>query len=349
MKLSHIGIMVNDLYKMTLFYKKVFGFKEVYSYSSKNTRGLKTVFLNNNSITIELLHVEGSRVGENKNIHISFEVDDVDAEFDRLRNLGVNIVSGVRNTGDGYREGVIKDPENNTIEVSKRVTSIPNYKVEAVIFDLDGTIIDSEDNYYEADRILLGKYGINFTQDMKLDYIGTGNHSMMVSVKDRFGIDETVQQLLRLKNDIYLDIARKHTRVYAQMREFLEILHEQSVPMALASGSSPEILDELTTTLGLKKYFKFIVSAEDVEKGKPEPDIFLLTAKKLGVSPENCVVVEDSKYGVEAAKRAFMRCIAVPYITTKPLEDPFITADLLFEDGMKSFDPVAAYNFVSSF
>lgn len=349
MKLSHIGLWVNDLYETTLFYKKVFGFKEIYNYISVNTPGLKTVFLTNGHITIELLHKSGDPHILYSRNHVSFEVDNVDFEFERLLQLNVVILRPPRNTGDGFREIEIRDPEGHIIELTQRIAPIITYPVKAVIFDLDGTIIDSEDNYYEADRLLLSHYGVEFTQEMKKKYIGTGNHAMMIDIKNRFQLEESLDNLLKQKNEIYLKIAREHTNIYPKMKEFIEILHQREIPMALASGSSPEIIRELTEILGLKQYFKAILSAEDIGKSKPAPDIFYAAAERLEAAPENCVVIEDSKYGVEAAKRAFMKCIAVPYLAEKPLDDAFITADLLFENGMSDFAPSEAIHWIDTF
>jgi beta-phosphoglucomutase-like phosphatase (HAD superfamily) len=81
-----------------------------------------------------------------------------------------------------------------------------------------------------------------------------------------------------------------------------------------------------------------VVSAEEVPRGKPAPDVFLEAARRLGVPAHECAVVEDARFGVEAARRAFMRCIAVPYLHDPPLDDAFLMADLLFPDGMDGFD-----------
>jgi beta-phosphoglucomutase-like phosphatase (HAD superfamily) len=89
-----------------------------------------------------------------------------------------------------------------------------------------------------------------------------------------------------------------------------------------------------------------VVSAEEVPRGKPHPDVFEEAARRLGIPAHECLAVEDSRQGVEAAKRAFMRCIAVPYLTDQPLSDRFAMADLLFEEGMKSFDADAAFRWI---
>ncbi|OHD12055.1 MAG: hydrolase [Spirochaetes bacterium GWD1_27_9] len=235
------------------------------------------------------------------------------------------------------------------MEISNKVLDFKGGAIKAVIFDLDGTLIDSEDNYYEADKILLSRYGIDFTQEDKKQYIGTGNLEMMKRIKLRYNINETAETLLEKKNSLYLNLAKNNTKVFSEMKEFLNLLKDNNYPLAVASGSSPIILEELLTSLDLKKYFDIIVSAEEVKKGKPAPDIFLETANRLNIEPHNCCVIEDSQYGVEAAKKAFMYCIAIPYLTEKPLADSFTLADLIFEDGMKQFLAKKAFDWVKEF
>ncbi|HNZ25692.1 MAG TPA: HAD family phosphatase [Spirochaetota bacterium] len=214
--------------------------------------------------------------------------------------------------------------------------------INAVIFDFDGTLVDSEENYYLADKKLLLKYGIKFTQAMKREFIGTGNYEMMKKIRLKYGIDKSAEELTQEKNDIYLKIALNNTKVYPKMLDFLKGVIELKYKVAVASGSSPNILKELLSSTELAKYFEIVVSSEDAPKGKPAPDIFLEAAKRLKVDPSKCCAVEDSKYGVISAKSAGMLCISVPYLTTQPLDPNFEKSDLLFRKGMKEFDPEKA-------
>lgn len=109
--------------------------------------------------------------------------------------------------------------------------------------------------------------------------------------------------------------------------------------MAVASETPKSILIKLLTKLGILHYFDVIVSAEEVENGKPAPDIFIETAKRLHTPAENILVFEDSENGVESAKKAHMICIATPYLVNDPLENIFYEADILFKKGIKEFDP----------
>jgi HAD superfamily hydrolase (TIGR01509 family) len=226
------------------------------------------------------------------------------------------------------------------------VRPAPRYAVKAVIFDLDGTVIDSEDNYHEADRLLLAHYGIEFTKAMKAGYIGMGNYSMMEQIKQTYNLPDTIEEMTAVKNSIYLELALKHTRIFQSMFKLIKKLHNMKMPMALATGSSPEVVKKLVALLDLRRYFQVCLSADDVGKSKPEPELFLETAKRLGIDPYNCLVIEDSKFGVEAAGRANMRCIAIPSVVEQPPSDAFLTADLFFKKGMRAFNYRKTYRWI---
>ena len=249
------------------------------------------------------------------------------AELVRLGFTGA-ILRPPRNTGDGFREMELSDPEGNVIELSSRIAPEPRYPVRAVIFDFDGTLVDSEPNYYRADREMLGRRGIPFTSEEKRRYIGGSSLDMWADLRIRLELPETAEELVALRDALYLEIALSNTEVFPEMRRMWDRVRACPLPIAVASGSAPGVLRGLLGAVG---------------RGKPAPDVFLEAARRLGVPPEECVVIEDTRYGVEAAKRAFMRCIAVPYIVDPPLADAFLMADLLFADGMKGFDADRAF------
>lgn len=212
--------------------------------------------------------------------------------------------------------------------------------IKGVIFDFDGTLVDSEKNYFISDRNFLKEFGIDFTPEMQKEVSGMGNLAFIKKLKNEYSIKGEEKELLKRKNEHYLKVARNNTAVFPEMKRFLEILKKNCFKIGVASGSSPEILEVLLMETSLKAYFDVVISSEseNIKNGKPHPDVYLEAAKKLGLNPDECVAVEDSKYGVEAAKAAKMSCIAVPYIVEKPLHPSFYKADLLFENGMKDFD-----------
>ncbi|HEY9373610.1 HAD family phosphatase [Streptomyces sp.] len=217
----------------------------------------------------------------------------------------------------------------------------------AVVFDLDGTLVDSEPNYYEAGRRTLAAYGVtDFGWERHTDFIGIGTRETLETLGREYGIDAPVDELLAAKNRHYLELARASTPVYPQMRKFVELLHAQGTPMAVASGSSRAAIEAILAVTGLAAYLTTLVSAEEVPRGKPEPDVFLEAARRLGVPAGACVVVEDAPPGAAAASAAGMRCIAVPYVAATADDPAFRAADLLFPGGQPEFTARAALDWL---
>lgn len=218
--------------------------------------------------------------------------------------------------------------------------------IRATIFDLDGVLVDSEPNYLESERILFSRYGISFTADMKVPYIGMSTREMLERVAAEFGVSTPLDTLVDEKNLIYLRLAAERTPVNAPMRTLLKLLREHQYPLALASGSSLAAIEAVLASTGFGTYFDVVVSADSVPRGKPAPDLFLEAARRLNIEPAACVVVEDSGYGVRAARRAQMRCIAIPYGGRLSMADAFAEADLLLAGSMANVDGAAVFAWI---
>lgn len=219
--------------------------------------------------------------------------------------------------------------------------------IKAVIFDLDGTLIDSEPNYFEADHKLLKEYGIELDLEMKKKYVGMSTQEMLEDLSRKYSFSDSIEVLAAKKNRYYMDIARSKTTVFPEMNKFLHLIKEHGYATALASGSSPEIIEEILSITQLSSLFDVVLSSEEVEKGKPEPDVFLESARRLNIRPEHCLVMEDSQYGVEAAKRASMVCVAIPYPTDGPLPEAFAKADYLVKGGMGNFSAEKTFRWLT--
>ncbi|MEV5437575.1 HAD family phosphatase [Streptomyces sp. NPDC052682] len=217
----------------------------------------------------------------------------------------------------------------------------------AVIFDLDGTLVDSEPNYYEATRQTLAAHGVrDYTWADNESYVGISNQDATVLWKERFGLSVPAQELLAELYRRYLELARAHTPVYPEMRRFVELLAAEGVPMAVASGSSPEAIGVVLAGTGLAAYLRTVVSSEEVARGKPAPDVFLEAARRLGAAPSDCVVLEDAAPGAAAAHAAGMRCVALPYVAEQADAPEFGTADLLLRDGQREFTAQGVYDWL---
>ncbi|MDV6290518.1 HAD family phosphatase [Streptomyces sp. UP1A-1] len=214
----------------------------------------------------------------------------------------------------------------------------------SVIFDLDGTLVDSEPNYYEAGWQTLAEYGVDdFTWTDHEGYVGISTQETVADWKRRYGLRAPVEELLAVKNRHYLDLARTSARAYPEMRKFVELLAGEGVPLAVASGSSPEAIAAILARTGLDSLLPTVVSADEVARGKPAPDVFLEAARRLGADPADCVVLEDAAPGAAAAHAAGMRCIAIPYVAAQADAPEFATAQLLVRGGQSEFSARAAY------
>lgn len=208
----------------------------------------------------------------------------------------------------------------------------------SVLFDLDGTLVDSEPNYFEATRRTLAAHGVTgFDWARHTDFIGIGTLETLRTLAAEYGVTAPEEELLDATNRHYLELARTATPVFPEMRAFVERLYAEGVPMAVASGSSPAAIEAVLAGTGLDAYLTTTVSAEEVERGKPAPDVFLEAARRLGVAPEQCVVLEDAAPGAAAAHAAGMRCLALPYVPGTADDPAFATADLVLPDGQREF------------
>jgi beta-phosphoglucomutase family hydrolase len=205
--------------------------------------------------------------------------------------------------------------------------------VRAVIFDLDGVLVDSEPLLYEAERLMLAEHGIDLTPEMKRPFIGLGGREILEAFAETFGLDADIDVLADRKMSLYRTLLATVSG-FAATADLARSLHDAGVPVAVASGSTPEAIEAALKAIGLRELFDVVVSVEEVSSGKPAPDVFLEAARRLRVAPAACVVVEDAIPGVRAARAAGMRCIAIPSVPD-PLHEDFATVDLLVAGGME--------------
>ena len=213
------------------------------------------------------------------------------------------------------------------------------HSVEAVIFDLDGTLIDSEENHLESDRILLARRGIDFTKEEKAAFVGKDIQEFVAAVVEKYGLSGGIPEVLAEKNTIYREIALRKSRLYPPMRTVLEELKRRDIPMAVATGSNASIGEEILEGFGVRSCFSFFISSAEVEHGKPAPDIFLETARRMGADPARVLVFEDTVFGVRAALEAGMMCVALPAPGKSEGEPLFLKADYFVDGGPDNLDP----------
>jgi len=199
--------------------------------------------------------------------------------------------------------------------------------MKAIIWDLDGVIVDSAPYHFSAWRELFGRLGKDYAaEDFKRNF-GRRNDDILRSVLGN-SPEEEIKVLAQQKEEIFRERIREKVKPLPGVLELLEDAHSGGFRMALVSSAPQENIELILSSLGIKEYFDCLISGQELQRGKPDPEGFLLAAEKLGVAPARCIVIEDALSGVEAAKRAGMKCIAVT--TTHPKE-LFSGADLVVD------------------
>jgi beta-phosphoglucomutase len=191
----------------------------------------------------------------------------------------------------------------------------------AVIFDFDGVITDSEILHFRAFNAVLSKHGFELTkQEYYKTYLGLSDVDCFKALigEGRLHIEESqAQTLVQQKTKVFEQLARTEGRIIEGVRDFLQMLSQNRTPTAICSGALRAEIELILEGAKLRGYFEAIVSAEEVKRGKPDPQGFLLALKKLNkprvkpITPAGCVVIEDSHWGLQAARAAHMHSIAV--------------------------------------
>ena len=184
--------------------------------------------------------------------------------------------------------------------------------LKAVIFDMDGVIIDSEPTHKKMENETYNKLGIEVTEDEHNTFVGSTSRYMWETLKNTYKINQTLEELIEYERNIYfkyLNSDECEIKLIDGVKELIEDLHENGVKLAIASSSPLNVIEAIAKKFKIEEYFEVFVTGDYVKKSKPEPDIFLLASEKLGVGAEECAVIEDSNNGVRAAKKAGMKCV----------------------------------------
>jgi len=180
---------------------------------------------------------------------------------------------------------------------------------DAIIFDCDGTLADTMPAHYVAWRATMSRYGIDFSEDRFYAMAGRPTDRIIQILAAEQGVVVDVAQAAREKEEAFLEALGEVLPV----EPVTEVVRRSrgKLPIAVATGAIRPVLEKTLLQIGLDGWFDAIVTAEDTERHKPEPDVFLEAARRLGVAPERCQVYEDSDFGVEAARRAGMQWVDI--------------------------------------
>ncbi len=213
-----------------------------------------------------------------------------------------------------------------------RKTDIQLPPFDAVIFDMDGVLVNTEPIYVEVEQNNFRKLGLTILENEHKTFQGTATDRMWQILKQKYRIEQTVEELVQMTNSMVTPYftSLQFIETMPDVKLLIKKLKNKKVPLALASSSYPDVIEIILQKTGLKDYFDAIIDGQMAGVSKPEPDIFLLAAQNLGVLPGKCIVIEDSANGIKAAKSAGMFCIAFAGPGTE-LQDQS-QADLIIAD-----------------
>ncbi|MCM8711406.1 HAD family phosphatase [Clostridium sp. SYSU_GA19001] len=214
---------------------------------------------------------------------------------------------------------------------------------KAAIFDMDGVIIDSEPIYYKICSEFLNGLNVNMTKDEYYTYVGKPAEEMWKSLKKKYNLKESIEELVKINRENYINYLKTSTeeKLIDGVMELMKSLYENNIKLALASSTSLKNIYTVLDKFNLTKFFQVIVSGDDIKEGKTSPQIFLYTAEKLKAAPCECIVIEDSCLGINSAKKAGMKCIAIDNVNSGKQDRS--SADLI----IKSFSDIDYFKLCS--
>ena len=208
--------------------------------------------------------------------------------------------------------------------------------IKAVIFDMDGLLIDSEPLWKEVEVRSFTEVGVPLTREMTNATMGLRTDEVVEHWFARYPWKEPIKKEVEDKiTERVIELISEKGRALKGVEGIIDLFATANIPMAIASSSQTTIINAVLEKIPIRKYIKVIHSAEDEPYGKPHPGVYTTTAKKLEVSPEHCLAFEDSPNGVLAAKAAEMKCIAVPDSSIKE-DERFSKADMVL-DSLEDF------------
>ena len=205
----------------------------------------------------------------------------------------------------------------------------------AVLWDMDGTLIDSEELHWISWRNTMANEGIAITREQFLASFGQRNDSIIPQWLGAAATPERIERIANAKEELYRHLIRRDgISPLPGVATWLHRLHRDGWLQVIASAAPRANIDAVLEALSAAHIFQGTVSAEDVRRGKPDPEVYLTAASKIGVSPQNCIVVEDAAAGIEGARRAGMRSIGVTH------DGNHLQADVVVE-SLDQLDPDA--------
>jgi HAD superfamily hydrolase (TIGR01509 family) len=203
--------------------------------------------------------------------------------------------------------------------------------LEALIFDMDGVLVNSTRYIWDSFNVLLKSSGVQLSDEEMKKYLGCSLRDKLRRWKEDYGIKEyDLEEFSREAGEAELELVKKNVKPDEALITLLKEAKDYGVRLAVATSSLRWRAEKMLDLLQIRSYFNAVITAEDVENHKPDPDIFLEAAKQLGIAPGYCVVFEDAANGLEAARRGGMKCVAVK--TEFQSREDLKEADLIITD-----------------
>lgn len=184
--------------------------------------------------------------------------------------------------------------------------------IKAVIFDMEGTMVQTENLWAEVNKEFSQKYNFIFDTSMRVKLMGKNDYEAIQVIKDYYTLPQSIEELLQTRKEMIAEKLNRAT-VNAGLMELLHLLDTHAIKKAIATSASKKRTQKILESLLIQKPFDAIVTGDEISKSKPDPEIFLNAAERIHVEPKNCLVLEDAQNGVEAAKNANMKVIATPH------------------------------------
>ena len=182
--------------------------------------------------------------------------------------------------------------------------------MKAMLFDMDGVLVDSEPIHFAGRKRTLKRYGLEITDEELSHYTGILAKPFLRDIAEKRGVNIPIDEAAEfVPVDFKTEFDKSEIKPIEGIKNLLENLAAKNIPMAIASSSSPQLIREFVKRLEIEKYFTALVSGHEVKQSKPAPDIYLKAAESVKVAPAECVVLEDSRSGILAGKAAGMYCI----------------------------------------
>jgi HAD superfamily hydrolase (TIGR01509 family) len=184
-------------------------------------------------------------------------------------------------------------------------------RLEAVLFDMDGVIVDSEPLWTEAEIQFLARRSLSYSPQLKAVLMGRDSREAVGILIKHYNLGESVDDVIEERNELVAGLFRELLQPIPYALDLVKSVRHSVVKTSMASSSPKRLIELVLDKFSIAALFDLVLSGDQVARGKPAPDIYLTAARELGVIPDNCLVIEDAPNGVASAKAAGMRCLAI--------------------------------------